>query len=125
MGISIEDAKEYKRNAVEILRKNSQYATAKATETAFDALITHIGEYESDEGVYTESVEKECPTFKNKADVVEVVRCKDCIHYKDKGVLNEFDKPLGVCKKDVCFWDDEPIEVLFDDFCSYGERKDT
>ena len=58
------------------------------------------------------------------ADVVEVVRCEDCIHYKDKGVLNEFDKPLGVCKKDVYFWDDEPIEVLFDDFCSYGERKD-
>ena len=59
----------------------------------------------------------------NTADVVEVVRCEDCIHYKDKGVLNEFDKPLGVCKKDVYFWDDEPIEVLFDDFCSYGKRR--
>ena len=65
-----------------------------------------------------------CKCFRNKADFVEVVRCKDCKHYKDKGVLNEFDKPLGVCKKDVYFWDDEPIEVLFDDFCSYGERKD-
>ena len=31
--------KEYKKNAVEILRKNSQYATAKATEEAFDLLI--------------------------------------------------------------------------------------
>lgn len=32
----------------------------------------HIGEYENDDGVYTEGVEKECPTFKNKADFVEV-----------------------------------------------------
>ena len=37
--MTIEDIKEYKRNAVEILRKNSQYATAKATEEAFDLLI--------------------------------------------------------------------------------------
>lgn len=39
MKMAIEDIKEYKRNAIEILRKNSQYATAKATEEAFDALI--------------------------------------------------------------------------------------
>ena len=37
--MTIEDIKEYKRNAIEILNKNSQYATAKATEEAFDTLI--------------------------------------------------------------------------------------
>lgn len=37
--MTIEDIKEYKRNAIEILRKNSQYATAKVTEEAFDAFI--------------------------------------------------------------------------------------
>ena len=37
--MTIEDIKEYKRNAVDILRKNSQYATAKATEEAFDILL--------------------------------------------------------------------------------------
>ena len=37
--MTIEDAKEYKRNAIEVLRNNMQYATAKATETAFDLLI--------------------------------------------------------------------------------------
>lgn len=37
--MTIEDIKEYKRNAIEILRKNSQYATAKATEEAFDMLV--------------------------------------------------------------------------------------
>ncbi len=37
--MTIEDIEEYKRNAIEILRKNSQYATAKATEEAFDTFI--------------------------------------------------------------------------------------
>lgn len=37
--MTIEDIKEYKKNAIETLRRNSQYATAKATEEAFDLLI--------------------------------------------------------------------------------------
>lgn len=32
----------------------------------------HIGEYELDDGVYSEGVENECLTFKPTADVVEV-----------------------------------------------------
>lgn len=39
MKMTLEDILEYKKNAIEILRKNSQYATAKATEEAFDTLI--------------------------------------------------------------------------------------
>ena len=39
MNMTIEDAKEYKRNAVKVLRDNTQYATAKATEKAFNVLI--------------------------------------------------------------------------------------
>ena len=41
MNMTIEDIREYKRNAVDILRKNSQYATAKATEKAFDVLVAY------------------------------------------------------------------------------------
>lgn len=37
--MTIEDIKECKKNALEVLRKNSQYATAKATEEAYDLLI--------------------------------------------------------------------------------------
>lgn len=37
--MTIEDIEEYKKNAIEILEKNSQYATARATEKAFDTLI--------------------------------------------------------------------------------------
>lgn len=35
----LEDIKYYKENAAKILRDNMQYATAKATEEAFDTLI--------------------------------------------------------------------------------------
>ena len=37
--MTIKDIEEYKKNAIEILRENHQYATAKATEEAFDLLI--------------------------------------------------------------------------------------
>ena len=41
-------------------------------------------------------------------DMVEVVRCKDCVEYNEK---------LGRC----VWW---LYDVKPDDFCSYGERKD-
>jgi hypothetical protein len=50
------------------------------------------------------------------ADVAPVVRCKDCIHYEMRS------KESGYCY----FWDHEqgmePNRVVYDDFCSYGER---
>lgn len=39
MKMTNEDIKEYKRNAIKILEKNTQYATAKAVDLAFNALI--------------------------------------------------------------------------------------
>ena len=45
---------------------------------------------------------KDCPS----ADVVEVVRCKDCKHYAGDGMY---------CAEDRIVHDD--------DYCSYGERK--
>lgn len=51
------------------------------------------------------------------ADVVEVVRCRDCKHYDD-----------GICQ----LHSEEPdqygggfnMDMLENDFCSYGERKE-
>lgn len=43
------------------------------------------------------------------ADVVEVVRCKDCKHWEDGW--------LGYCTK--CH-----TAMNYDNFCSYGERRD-
>ena len=39
MKMTIEDIKEYKRNAIKILENNTQFATAKAVDLAFNALI--------------------------------------------------------------------------------------
>lgn len=40
MKITIDDIREYKENAIVILEEESQYATAKAVEMAFNALIS-------------------------------------------------------------------------------------
>lgn len=50
---------------------------------------------------------------KSLADVVKVVRCKDCIHNDQ-------------CKHRVVMWVEDPINTWHKDidFCSYGERKD-
>lgn len=39
MKMTIEDIREYSKNAVNILKRNDQYATAKAVEYAFSSLI--------------------------------------------------------------------------------------
>ena len=57
-----------------------------------------------------------CGWFKNKADFVEVVRCKNCKHSQEQ------DKVFGItdykCSK-------HNISCLSPyDFCSYGERKE-
>lgn len=51
------------------------------------------------------SLIKEVPT----ADVVEIVRCKDC-KYEKTCCRNIIDDPDGI-----------PVQI---DYCSYGERKD-
>ena len=76
----------------------------------------HIGEYDSDEGVYTEGVEKECPTFKNKANFVEVGRCKDCRHCEDYDEQDEY----GWYH---CAMHEMPTKL--DNYCNFGERSDT
>lgn len=53
-----------------------------------------------------------CEDFKNKADFVEVVRCKDCKYWRDvKG---------GFCKASNALCE---VNNKNYDFCSYGERK--
>ena len=54
---------------------------------------------------------------KNKADFVEVCRCKEC----KKGTRTLY-KYLG---KDKYFCDRHKSFMLEGDFCSYGERRDT
>ncbi len=49
-----------------------------------------------------------CKHFKNKADVVEVVRCKDCTRYHAP----------------FCFHPEGLHQPKENDFCSYAKRKE-
>lgn len=51
-----------------------------------------------------------------KADVVEVVRCKDCEYYLDDTKYCKL-KNVGYCELD------DVVKAPFD-YCSYGERKE-
>lgn len=55
----------------------------------------------------------ECEHFKNKADFVEVVRCKDCKEWSSIGPAEN----AGWCKKNN-------IGTLYNYYCNFGERSD-
>lgn len=63
--------------------------------------------------------ENQTPT----ADVVEVVRCKDCKYSRprNKSEKNIYFEDVLICES--CEMADEPCAVCETDFCSYGERK--
>ena len=50
-------------------------------------------------------------------DAVEVVRCRDCKHYKPQKKSAHWENSANYCIRVVT------IKVQPDDFCSYGERK--
>ena len=72
-----------------------------------------IVQYSSKE--YDHYTEFGCEDFKDKADFVEVVRCKDCRH----GHWNQ-ETLFGRC---VDFCDFTDLRIDKDHYCSYGERK--
>lgn len=54
-----------------------------------------------------------CSDFKNKADFVEVVRCKDCRYLlKDTMICSNKNNMTSINKR-----------VYYGHFCSYGERE--
>ena len=62
----------------------------------------------------------------NKADLVNVVRCKDCKHFKplsDDTWINQ-NREDGICYALVNYHDSERYCVQPDHYCSYGERKE-
>ena len=51
------------------------------------------------------------------ADVVEVVRCKDCIHYKPQKQSAHWSNSVPYCCRVTT------VKVTPNSFCSYGERR--
>ena len=56
----------------------------------------------------------EVPTI----DAVEIVRCRDCKHYRPQKKSAHWENRANYCNRIVT------IKVRPYDFCSYGERKD-
>lgn len=86
-------------------------------EKVCDNLIAHGLPWE--DGKYP--AEKCCDHFKPTADVVEVVRCKDCKHHPDNG--GECDRSITHTSRDyVC--EVNTYRYIGLDYCSYGERRE-
>ena len=51
------------------------------------------------------------------ADVVEVIRCRDCRHYHEE-TADTWKEPLCSCRKFLC-----SHPTLPEGFCNYGEAK--
>ena len=80
----------------------------------FDICDSWYKDIEAQGLVVGEMSQQICEDFKNKADFIEVVRCKDCKYY-------EIHKPYVTLN---CERDGKLIPMKPDDFCSYGERKE-
>lgn len=53
-----------------------------------------------------------------RVDLVQVVRCRDCVHY------SEHEWVIATDVSDVChFWHGKPTKVAPDGFCAWGCRK--
>ena len=79
----------------------------------YDACLDNqvCGEFEFVTNVNYEDMKEWCGSFKNKADFVEVVRCRDC---KGCWILQDGTR--------VCIRTLKSVEQ--DNFCSYGKRKE-
>ena len=60
---------------------------------------------------------------KPPADVVEVVRCKDCRSWEECGIDPITNYHFGYCRHFQWQDEDDSRETNGQDFCSYGERK--
>lgn len=111
--MTIEDIREYKKNAVEILRKHDQYATAKAVEEAFMALAC-LGQYMWERDVAISQLEELGLSLGQKVDHVKEAIDK-ATPMKLKEVKGMYDITKPVCPR--CGDD------LFGEYCSECGQK--
>lgn len=111
--MTIEDIREYKKNAIEILRKHDQYATAKAVEEAFMALAC-LGQYVWERDVAISQLEELGLSLGQKVDHVKEAIDK-ATPMKLKEVKGMYDITKLVCPR--CGDD------LFGEYCSECGQK--
>jgi len=71
--MTIEDIREFRENAISILKKNSQYATANAVEQAFSAMIC-LSQYVWERDVAISQLEELGLSFGQKIDGVYITK---------------------------------------------------
>ncbi len=111
--MTIEDIREYKKNAVEILKKHDQYATAKAVEEAFMSLAC-LGQYMWERDVAISQLEELGLSLGQKVDHVKEAIDK-ATPMKLKEVKGMYDITKPVCPR--CGDD------LFGEYCSECGQK--
>lgn len=97
--MTIEDIEEYEKNAVEILRKHDQFATARAVETAFSALvclkqfkwerdiaISQLEELGLSLGQKVDHVQNAINSYKKIPEIIEELK-KEVYHIDDSATL--------------------------------------
>jgi hypothetical protein len=57
---------------------------------------------------------EKCQHFKNKANFVEVVRCKDCVYWEGRGYDGRCEAYHNGLIRDY---------TNYDDYCSYGKKR--
>lgn len=87
-----------------------------------DCIHEELCNYEDEQsgGVSPYFPNNKCRWFKNKADLVEVVRCKDCKHFDS---TQYFGEKIKYCQMHTNSAEDDFCRMEDNDFCSYGERK--
>lgn len=111
--MTIEDIREYKKNAVEILKKHDQYATTKAVEEAFMSLAC-LGQYMWERDVAISQLEELGLSLGQKVDHVKEAIDK-ATPMKLKEVKGMYDITKPVCPR--CGDD------LFGEYCSECGQK--
>lgn len=81
--MTIEDIREFRENAISILKNNSQYATANAVEQAFSAMIC-LGQYVWERDVAVSQLEELGLSLGEKVDGVYLTYDKynELLEYK-------------------------------------------
>ena len=84
------------------------------TMSCYDCIhCDRCSDFESGFSAHCVNVSK-CKHFRNKADFVEVVRCKDCKYWEEEEGFGMF----------CSHWASMLTESQPDDFCSCGERRE-
>ena len=103
------------------MAEKAKYIDVKELSIILDIMKNPDSEFATDDYIdgFSDGISaaiKELEAFPT-ADVVEVVRCKDCKHLLQD--LSE--REAHLCMRNGL----ERVGVNLDDFCSYGERKET